>query len=186
MPSIADPRVHRKKLPRHGACRAGFPTIRSVGAKRRLRERRPTRAPDPERTPIDAPAFLLNLARMPNLRFRSLIFWAIVAALTAFALAAGRLGLPASWGDVAVAASFLLLMPIIANTLTCGYAASWFRRLPHTACWTFAYALAFVALCAPRLGWPLWVSWVCGGLGVASSVLLSIARPRLGSGPNVS
>lgn len=117
----------------------------------------------------------------------ALVLWTTGMSLMLLTLAFIRLGSPTSTTEVTVAASFLFLLPVYINSLTGGYASSRFKQLRHKGCWTFIYASVFVAIVAFMRDWPLWVSGVSSGLGIAASlVLFSIARFSSQGGRNIS
>jgi hypothetical protein len=99
------------------------------------------------------------------------LFGAGVFALVAIGLAAPRLV-----SDLAVAITFMLILPVMIHGLTVGRFAAWFASLHHRPWWVGVYIAAFVAIAAPRLGWPTSVSLLFGSLALAATVWLLVRR----------
>jgi hypothetical protein len=100
------------------------------------------------------------------------VLWTTVAVLSATALETRGLGWPSWTSDLAVAAVYLVAGPQLANTLSFGHAAKWFRRLRHRSWWMIAYLSCWVLVVGPRLGWPRLISWLAGGLALMISLVL--------------
>lgn len=84
--------------------------------------------------------------------------------------------------DLAVAVTFLLMGPLIADVLTFGRARIWFRGVRHQQLWTAAYVLGWVAICSSRLRWPSPVAWLTGAVALALATYLTL-QLRTVSGP---
>jgi len=105
-----------------------------------------------------------------------LTFWAVVIGLLITALVARHLGSPSWLPDVAVAVAFVLLLPVMVDTLTCGLVGRRFVTVRHRRWAIAAYVFALSALCAPRLHWPLFVSWLSGSFALVITALLLLAE----------
>ncbi len=104
--------------------------------------------------------------------FLSLVLGAVSAALLATVFAAPALNWPGWVPELAVAALFVLVWPLLANILTGSRSTRWFKQLRRPRWWVVVYVSAWTAICAPRLHWPPATSWLCGALALLISTCL--------------